>query len=76
MKLPKGAVSTVIYLEKRRILVPVIVLFASVLPRYSENGFVVTLPHQSGVFSAVNLIDQPLPKFSIATTDWHVAVTL
>lgn len=54
------------YLEERGILVPVVVLFACVLPRYPEDALLLVLPHQAGVFAAVHLLDEPLAQFAVA----------
>ena len=57
------------YLEKRSILISVVILLARMLPRYPENGFLLILPNQAQVAFAVNLIDQPLSKLPVAATD-------
>lgn len=53
------------YLEKRGILIPVVVLFPGVFPRYPEDALLVVFPHQTGIFAAVHLIDQPLAQLSV-----------
>lgn len=53
------------YLEKRGILIPVVVLFPGVFPRYPEDGLLVVLPHQTGIFAAVHLLDEPLAQLSV-----------
>lgn len=54
------------YLEKRGILVPVVVLFPGVFPWYPEDALFIVLPHQAGVFAAVHLLDQPLAQLPVA----------
>lgn len=56
----------VFYLEKRGILVPVVVLLPGVFPRYPEDALLVVLPHQPGVFAAVHLLDEPLAQLAVA----------
>ncbi len=56
----------VFYLEKRGILIPVVVLFPGVFPRYPEDSLLVVLPHQTGIFAAVHLLDEPLAQLSVA----------
>lgn len=56
----------VFYLEKRGILVPVVVLLPGMFPRYPEDALLVVLPHQSGVFAAVHLLDEPLAQLAVA----------
>lgn len=53
------------YLEKRGILIPVVVLFPGVFPRYPEDALLVVFPHQTGIFPAVHLLDQPLAQLSV-----------
>lgn len=53
------------YLKKRGILIPIVVLFPGVFPRYPENSFLVVLPHQTGIFTAVHLLDEPLTQLSV-----------
>lgn len=53
------------YLEKRGILIPVVVLFPGVFPRYPEDAFLVVLPHQSGILPAIHLLDEPLAQLSV-----------
>ncbi len=57
------------HLEERRVLVAVVVLLSRVLPGNPENAFLVIFPNQAGILPAVNLIDEPLSKFTIPTTD-------
>lgn len=54
------------YLKKGGILIPVVVLLAGVFPRDPEDGLLVVLPHQTGVFPAVHLLDEPLAQLSVA----------
>lgn len=54
------------YLEKRGILIPVVVLLPGVFPWYPEDALLVVLPHQPGVFAAVHLLDQPLAQLPVA----------
>lgn len=54
------------YLKKRGILIPVVVLFPGVFPRYPEDGLLVVLPNQTGIFPAVHLLDEPLAQLAVA----------
>lgn len=53
------------YLEKRGILIPVVVLLPGVFPWYPEDALLVVLPHQTGILPAVHLLDQPLAQLSV-----------
>lgn len=54
-----------VYLEKRGVLIPVVVLLPSVFPRYPEDGLLVVLPHKAGIFATVHLLDEPLAQLSV-----------
>lgn len=66
--------SSWLYLEERSILVPVVVLFAGVLPRNPKNTLLLILPHESRVFSCVHLLYQPLTQLSVTGAPRHRAL--
>lgn len=57
---------TVSYLEKRGILIPIVVLLPGVFPWYPKDGLLVVLPHQAGILPAVHLLDEPLAQLPVA----------
>lgn len=63
-------------LEERSILLSVIVLFARMFPRDPKDGSFVVFPNKAGISVAVDLINQPLSQFAIATTDGQAVVFL
>lgn len=61
-------------LEERSILLSVVVLFACVFPWNPKDGFFLIFPNQAWISPAVDLINQPLSQFAVATADWQAAV--
>ena len=63
-------------LEERSILLSVIILLPCMFPRNPKDCLFVVFPNQSDITPAVDLVDQPLSQFAVATADGQAVVLI